>query len=761
MNKEQADNSGNQEQSVKTSVRNMSKSKVEITNEEGKTKKISANKLFIEILNEVTAQFAESIIKDDLKPKYKFIQSRVTSNNFDDATKNNEKLYENEEYNEAFNKLEKTGYTVEIIEDFENKNSTSGDRYVIRITDRAGVYADINLAKYRDNLLLFDFDEEEFIVQVLKKIDGSLFNELYPLAHLIAECISLTIYDRNKYTLLYRKLGWDRHDKSNKRFFKYDEVITMLTGVKGKIVMNNIESIKKSSNNPIDKVRWILLTLNLMKKHEYDALLFGAGVSGIVRQLLDFTKETNININIQGNSGAGKSMIGHYILSFFGNPVMLEGTANDTENAMEEIRSKRNVLPYVLDERMLRMTGESENKKKISVLLDIFREYEGKVKERLGKQYEDYTGERTYGPIISSSVEEMMNYVKDFNDLGQFRRFIELNIGSASDERLFNEDEAQIADTFASKYYGFGVRIIAEYLVEKMYNDDNYIIKRFNELDEEYSKRLYKNQKNLGLIGLDSSSKRFALIVLSYQIVEEALLYGIFDVIMMIKEYKEANKEYKVSVEDITKRLALDWEKELFNKFSDSYDTSGDKLDDFIKMNKNDMSERIYDILEDNILNKMKQVYELQKTNFSYLDFYIKNTDAFFKEEMNNKDWDGDPDKYIGRIKKDNDKITLIFKASLAVHRLLLGHKDIDLATIKDYIKKYYKIRGNKEQINELQKDFELANNEVFKNYCQTTDGIELETKQKNYCFETDKKEASTLIYIKIPENCIVKEDKE
>lgn len=755
MAKEQVDNNNEQNESIKKSVRNMMKSEVTLTNNEGKEAKVCASELFNGILDTLTAQFTDSIIQDDLKPKYRFIQSRVTSNNLDDAKKkDNITLVDgdrvNTEYEEAFEKLDKTGYSVEVIEDFENKNSTGGDRYIIRITDSSGVYADINLAKYREDILSFDFDEEEFIARILKKIDGSLFNELYPLAHLIAECISLTIYDRNKYTLLYSKLGWDRHDKTNKRFFKYDKVITMLTGVKGKLMINNVESIKESSDYDIDRIKWILFTKKLMMCHEYDALIFGAGVSGIIRQLLDFTKETNINVNIQGNSGAGKSMIGHYILSFFGNPIMLEGTAIDTENAMEEIRTKRNILPYVLDERMLRVFGESENKKKITVLLEIFREYEGKTKERVGKQYEGTAGDRTYGPIISSSVEAMMDYVKDFNDLGQFRRFIELNIGNASDKILFNREEALIADTFAYKYYGFGVRFIAEYLIEKMYNYDTYVIDRFNKLDKQFNDKLSKKQNELGLVGLVSSSKRFALIVLSYQIIEEALLYKMFG---MLNKYD--NKS-------INNKLDLEWEKDLFSEIFNSYETSNDDIDAFINNSIDQtISLKVYDILEDNIINKMKYVNELKKIDFNFLEFYISNKDAFFNGDKNKDNWNDEPDKYIGRAKKVGDnKITLIFKRTLAVHRLLLGQGNTDLATIREYVRKFSKIEGNNDEIIKLQKEYGLIDTKSFDSYCKTSDGIELEEKQKNYCFNTEKIEASVLINIDIPEKSVVKEEK-
>lgn len=88
-----------------------------------------------------------------------------------------------------------------------------------------------------------------------------------------------------------------------------------------------------------------------------NALIISAGASGVFRQMLPFTKETNINMNIVGERASGKSTISHFVISLFGNPEALEGSFTDTENAMEMIRAERTVIPYVLDERMLRLEG--------------------------------------------------------------------------------------------------------------------------------------------------------------------------------------------------------------------------------------------------------------------------------------------------------------------------------------------------------------------------------------------------------------------
>ena len=220
-------------------------------------------------------------------------------------------------------------------------------------------------------------------------------------------------------------------------------------------------------------------------------MFLGAGISGLLRQLLPFTKETNININIKGEPATGKSTIGHYILAIFGNPEMLEGSFSDTENAVETKRTQRPVLPYILDDRMLSMADQSEKMQKQKILLDVFREYEGKSKERLGKQYKDDSGNRTYGPVISSSVKSMMELLLQSEDLGQFRRFMEFDIGSKKSQLLFSDaEEAKKTEELAYKNYGYGVGIIVDYMLALLNGELETVNDYYDADADEEDKRL-------------------------------------------------------------------------------------------------------------------------------------------------------------------------------------------------------------------------------------------------------------------------------
>lgn len=446
------------------------------------------------------------------------------------------------------------------------------------------------------------------------------------------------MYFRDLYTLTYKRIGWDFYNWNRKTWlFKYDKIYAgnnlLFNGRLSNSLAEGLQEVEDDFHNK--EFEWVLHTKKLINKHSYVALILGAGISGLIRQLLPFTKETNLNINIVGKPASGKSTICHYLLSVFGDPKKLEGSFIDTDNKMEENRGKRPILPYVLDERMLKVVTESEKSKQQTVLMDIFREYEGKVKERLGKQYEETSGERTYGPIISSSVESMMKYVFKNDDLGQYRRFIEFNIGKQSDHLLFsNTEEAKETGTIASSNYGFGVRLIVEYMFTllNVYNEENeidneptFIRKRFNAVDKvintllkdreaeerEKSKAIGKECK---AVDMSSSSERFALIVLSYQIFREALLYY---------DFLKFNVE-KITIEGLVGK-AKDI-KELVEK-AKSFDEYIDS--DLIIEDK---SAEVVQILIDNLVDKLNKVERdpQEKVNRLY-DYVIKYREDFLE----------------------------------------------------------------------------------------------------------------------------------
>lgn len=484
---------------------------------------IAENQKFIELFNQIQQSFSNKVSEDT--PGFRLYNDVKTSEISLEALAEAKRLFEELLGNE---------YRVEVVEDLDIINVTSDERYTIRIKNiNSNVEYRYSLAKFREQLLDYSFEPDTFIIDILKRIEGAKGNtELKEIKDNILDFLSYAIHYKELFRSEYSTIGWDRYSFDNKtRIFKYNYIMSDNENIKG-LIKGKYRDLYATSVDMLNEgleENWRRFTIHLMNNHLYDSLIFAVGISGMIRQILTFTKETNLNVNVCGQPGSGKSTIGHYILSFFGSPTLLEGSSIDTENASERIRAERPVLPYVLDERMLRFFADSDTKKKTELLLEVFREYEGKEKERLGKQYEDSAGQRIYGPIISSSVESMLEtLLQTGDDLGQYRRFIEFNIGKAEDEVLFNSEEAVKAEEIANSSYGYGVRYIAEYMLYRFKTDDNYFANQFREITELIKNRIEAEQELYKMKGLTSSSMRFALIILSYRVIRESIVYSLY-----------------------------------------------------------------------------------------------------------------------------------------------------------------------------------------------------------------------------------------
>ena len=298
---------------------------------------------------------------------------------------------------------------VKVYEDIDIKDVSKGSKFTIRISNRDGFYVDIDMFAYRDIVLDNEKSEEDFITSKIERIIG-INSNIDKTSKAVCDRLSILCYQKDLQIKRYRELGWDFYD--GVQIFKYDRIYSVsddLYEIEGECENEVAAGLVNSEDTAEDYEDWLLYFSRLMRYSDMDALIIATACTGVIRQLLPYTKENNINMNIVGKRASGKSIISHFALSMFGDPGLLEGSFTDTDNAMEMIRAERPVLPYILDERMLKVEGKTENSKRHALLMDIFREYEGKVKERLTGQGSGLSGKRTYGPVISSSVEPMLD----------------------------------------------------------------------------------------------------------------------------------------------------------------------------------------------------------------------------------------------------------------------------------------------------------------------------------------------------------------
>ncbi len=289
---------------------------------------------------------------------------------------------------------------------------------------------------------------------------------------------------------------------------------------------------------------------------------------------------------------------------------------------------------------MLKVEGSTDKAKRRQIMLDIFREYEGKVKERMGKQYESVSGKRTCSPIISNSVESMLGMIYDYGDIGQFRRFIEIKI--EDEKTLFKSAvDAENTENAAYTYYGYGIEVLMTYIFEEL-NYIKAVQRMFNEFNVIIKSKLEEAEKKNNVKGLQSSSKRFALLIVSYHTITNALNY-----------YTE------------TSGLA-------------QKDADGNVIDSV-----KDKAEEILDMLINNIVDKMKMIKVSVNIKKSIDNFVKKHNDLFHKGDSK---WDDEEQRFLGHLTEKDDEYIIEMRKNSNVGWLMVSAKEFEDEELLEYI---------------------------------------------------------------------------
>lgn len=624
----------------------------------------------IEKLNEISKKIEHTEKNEKAQYKYNCFNTDITFSGLDKID-----IY-----------IKKAGLEVRVYENIDIKDVSKESKFSIRILNRDGCYVDIDMFAYKDIVLDFEKSQEEFIASKIERLIGIGWN-IKELSKAVCDYLSIICYEKELQIKRYTELGWDIYNGI--RIFKYDNIYCALEyreSLWGECNNEVADYLINKEDTKIDEDKWLADFSLLMDYSAMDALIIATACTGVVRQLLPYTKENNINMNIVGKRASGKSIISHFALSMFGNPAALEGSFTDTDNAVEKMRAERPVLPYILDERMLKIEGKSEDSKRHTLLMDIFREYEGKVKERLAGQGKELSGKRTYGPIISSSVEPMLDkLLEESRDLGQYRRFIELSI-EASD--LFIDNRmAEATEEVAYTHYGYGVGMLVTNLIEQMRNNENVVVDTYNEINEVISVILNVVERKNNLYGmLHSCAKRFALIITTLE-----FLLG--TIVSVKAEYGWIEKN--LDKEDIKKigeyKGCEKWTRSHLGIGMRSY---------IADMNKawKTKSENVLGILIDNAVKKMRRLKPDIDIGAKIKLFISSHKNLFF---MENKKWGG-KDGYIGKLQEDTEKIEIQFKEERGIEWLLVYGADLSEEKIKACIRDMDNRKNVKEKLENI-----------------------------------------------------------
>lgn len=366
------------------------------------------------------------------------------------------------------------GIQVQLIEKIDVKD-TSLKKFYIRLTDKNGNYIELDLLDYQKKIYDFTEDEEETLKNKIVDLKGVYDGNTMKAASDIAKYISLALKYKEYFWYQYDRLGWDDIyiDNVCHKIFKYNTIYSRNDlKIQGFCDRNwssylephgpSSEKVPKTEENEwFNKYVWYIGMHMIFKDRPIPDILLSVGASGVIRDLLTPNKETNLNVNIVAPAASGKSTLENVILSFYGRPDYLMGTFSDTDSAVDEIRGIRNVIPYVVDDRMLKVQTNGDTKKAYTLLMDIFREYNGKEKSRIGAS--NNISLSASGAVISSTTQSILKVINEQYegyDYGQSRRFIEFEL---QPEDMFESAVvAEASNNLAHVCYGYGVQQMIE-----------------------------------------------------------------------------------------------------------------------------------------------------------------------------------------------------------------------------------------------------------------------------------------------------------
>lgn len=535
--------------------------------------------------------------------------------------------------------IEDFGYDVDVQEHIEINNITEESRFFICISDDNGTKIEIDLFVYKEIILDYNISEYEYIEKTIERMSGGKFEGIEELISAIVSYLSYVCYFKEAQVKVYNKIGWMKYNNFN--VFKYNIIYAPIDAqIHGECISDLKDSLVPAEDSEADLRRWVDTAVELMNYSTVVSLTIGAGISGVFRQILNSSKERNINLNIFGSPGTGKTTVTDFVLSIFGKPEDLQGRFFDTENAAEVIRAQRAVIPYVVDDRMLKLRGKSETAKGNELLIAIFREYDGSVKERLGKQYEETSGQKTYSPVISSSVESMLDtlFSEGIDDYGQYRRFIEIEIQKK--DLFIDSFHAEKVNDVATTCYGYGISLLINYILDNGLENEAKVKKTFDIFNESIKEGLQEVEKNEHLTGLQASSQRFALIVLSYWLFRQTLIQAYLSVSMKTREIEKAEKMITDRTDDIIEKLI------------------------------------------DNLVEKTKLVKERINVAKNILKMVNDHKSLFY---VGIKKWDG-KGQYLGQLTITANSVIIDIKKNSNIGWILVSPLELKDEDLKDYI---------------------------------------------------------------------------
>lgn len=191
-----------------------------------------------------------------------------------------------------------------------------------------------------------------------------------------------------------------------------------------------------------------------------------SGVCGLVVQELD-ESDTNIVINFCGKSSSGKTQTTKIPLTLFGDPNKLFMTFNSTENNTEKEMARYQMLPMIMDDKLVGVSTDDSKRQCREIINAIFRYATGHMKGRMNDRD---SLSKHYCPIIISTEESITDIMKSTNTKGQFFRMFE--IPCQQGELTSSKEHSKQLEQFMRSNYGLAIEAFAQWLMQNnIYGD--------------------------------------------------------------------------------------------------------------------------------------------------------------------------------------------------------------------------------------------------------------------------------------------------
>ncbi len=188
--------------------------------------------------------------------------------------------------------------SVKVYEDIDIKDVSKGSKFTIRILNRDGFYVDIDMFAYRDIVLDNEKSEEEFITSKVERIIG-INSDIDKASKIICDILSKLCYQKDLQIKRYRELGWDFYN--GVQIFKYDKIYCVAKKTdmfNGECANEVADGLMNKEDTAGDYEDWLVDFSRLVYCFDMDALIIATACTGVIRQLLPYTKENNMQKNV-------------------------------------------------------------------------------------------------------------------------------------------------------------------------------------------------------------------------------------------------------------------------------------------------------------------------------------------------------------------------------------------------------------------------------------------------------------------------------